>query len=132
MLSFNHKHLYRYSSILKQNFKECMFTYLQKARNAFPRVQQQLSHSLLFCWPQKSSSYGIQRAVGLSWLTMPERKELDFILPGREWMLQTREDPPSQQSKQSRTMISEPFPDVVDLICQHWCSDRVHQFSSVV
>lgn len=117
-----------------------MFTYLHKARNAFARFQQHPSHSSLCCSVAQRKAAAMafsavsveQRAVGLSWLSRSGRKELDFVLLGKERLLQIREDPPShkkkkkRQNKDFRAFLKR----VVDLVWQHRSFDRVHQYSS--
>lgn len=93
-----------------------MFIYLQRARSDSARLQPCPSHSPLYCSVAQRKAAGKafsairveQRAVHLSWLSGSGRKELDFVLLGREQLLQIREVPLTRKKK-SRKKISEPF-----------------------
>lgn len=91
-----------------------MFIYLQKARSDSARLQSCPSPSPLYCSVAQRKAAGKafsairveQIAVRLSWLSRSGRKELDFVLLGREWLPQIMEGP---LTKKSRSKISEPF-----------------------
>lgn len=59
-----------------------------------PREKLQVRHSLE------------QRAVHLSWLSRSGRKELDFVLLGREWLPQIREVPLTRKKKSRKRFQS--------------------------